>query len=61
MTIFSPGAGHDAGEIVFVPRGYIHHIENIYEGKLNLPFLLIMKDQKMLEFQDLLVPIQMRF
>ncbi len=33
MTIFSPGAGHDAGEIVFVPRGYLHHIENIYEWK----------------------------
>jgi oxalate decarboxylase len=37
MTIFSPGAGHDTftvdpGEIVFVPRGYIHHIENIHEG-----------------------------
>jgi oxalate decarboxylase len=38
MTIFSPGAGHDtftidAGEIAFVPRGYLHHIENIYEGE----------------------------
>jgi oxalate decarboxylase len=38
MTIFSPSAGHDtfsvdAGEIVFVPRGYLHHIENIYEGE----------------------------
>lgn len=36
MTIFSPGAGHDtftirAGEIVFVPMGYLHHIENIGE------------------------------
>ncbi|CCB86072.1 putative uncharacterized protein [Parachlamydia acanthamoebae UV-7] len=34
MTIFSPGAGHDtfsieSGDIVYVPRGYIHHIENI--------------------------------
>jgi oxalate decarboxylase len=34
MTIFSPGAGHDTftvetGEIVFVPRSYLHHIENI--------------------------------
>jgi oxalate decarboxylase len=34
MTIFSPDAGHDTftvdpGEIVFVPRGYMHHIENI--------------------------------
>jgi oxalate decarboxylase len=38
MTIFSPGAGHDtftvdAGEIAFVPRGCLHHIENIYEGE----------------------------
>ena len=37
MTIFSPGAGHDTfivdpGEIVFVPRGYLHHIENIHQG-----------------------------
>jgi oxalate decarboxylase len=37
MTVFSPGAGHDTftvdpGEIVFVPRGYIHDIENIHEG-----------------------------
>ena len=34
VTIFSPGAGHDTftvdvGEIVFVPKGYLHHIENI--------------------------------
>ena len=38
MTIFSPGAGHDtftvdAGEIVFVPKGYLHHIENINRGE----------------------------
>lgn len=37
MTIFSPGAGHDTftvdtGEIVFVPKGYLHHIENINDG-----------------------------
>jgi len=37
MTIFSPGAGHDTftvdtGEIVFVPKGYLHHIENINHG-----------------------------
>jgi oxalate decarboxylase len=37
MTIFSPGAGHDTftvdpGEIVYVPRGYLHHIENINQG-----------------------------
>jgi oxalate decarboxylase len=40
MTIFSPGAGHDtftvdAGEIVFVPKGYLHHIENINRGETN--------------------------
>jgi oxalate decarboxylase len=34
MTIFSPNAGYDSftidpGELVFVPRGYIHDIENI--------------------------------
>lgn len=38
MTIFSPGASHDTftvdpGEIVFVPKGYLHHIENICEGQ----------------------------
>ena len=38
MTIFSPGAGHDTftvdpGEIVFVPRGYLHHIENIHQDE----------------------------
>ncbi len=38
MTIFSPGAGHDtftvdAGELVFVPKGYLHHIENIGDNE----------------------------
>jgi oxalate decarboxylase len=38
MTIFSPGAGHDtftinAGEMVFVPKGYMHHIANTGEGE----------------------------
>jgi oxalate decarboxylase len=38
MTIFSPGAGHDTftvneGEIVYVPKGYLHHIENINQGE----------------------------
>lgn len=33
MTIFSPRGGHDTftietGDIVFVPKGYLHHIEN---------------------------------
>jgi oxalate decarboxylase len=38
MTIFSPDAGHDTftvdtGEIAFVPKGYLHHIENINPGE----------------------------
>jgi len=38
VTIFSPGAGHDtftvdAGEIVFIPKGYLHHIENIGDSE----------------------------
>jgi oxalate decarboxylase len=38
MTIFSPGSGHDTftvseGEIVYIPRGYLHHIENISYGE----------------------------
>ena len=38
MTIFSPGAGHDTftvseGEIVYIPKGYLHHIENINHGE----------------------------
>lgn len=38
VTIFSPGAGHDTftvkeGEIVYIPRGYLHHIENINRGE----------------------------
>ncbi len=41
MTIFSPGAGHDtftikSGEIVFVPMGFLHHIENIGDGPLKM-------------------------
>lgn len=41
MTVFSPGAGHDtftitAGEIIFVPAGYIHHIENTGTTPLKL-------------------------
>jgi len=45
MTIFSPGAGHDTftvneGEIVYVPKGYLHHIENINneEAKFAIAF-----------------------
>jgi oxalate decarboxylase len=38
VTIFSPGNNHDtftlsAGEVVYFPRGYIHHIENVYNGE----------------------------
>lgn len=41
MTIFGPGNNHDtftirAGEIVFVPQGYIHHIENTGSAPLRL-------------------------
>jgi oxalate decarboxylase len=41
MTIFSPGAGHDtftiqAGDITFVPMGFMHHIENIGDDPLRL-------------------------
>jgi oxalate decarboxylase len=41
MTIFSPAAGHDTftvdpGEIVFIPKGYLHHIENINQGETKL-------------------------
>ena len=45
MTIFGPDASLDTftvdqGEIVFVPRGYIHHIESIgmEEAKFVLSF-----------------------
>jgi oxalate decarboxylase len=38
MTIFSPGAGHNTftvneGEIVYIPKGFLHHIENINHGE----------------------------
>ncbi len=41
MTIFSPGAGHDTliiepGTLTFVPRGYLHHIENIGNNPLHM-------------------------
>jgi oxalate decarboxylase len=37
ITLFSPENIHDtftlsAGEVVYFPRGYIHHIENIHHG-----------------------------
>jgi oxalate decarboxylase len=37
VTFFSPGNIHDtftlsAGEVMYVPRGYLHHIENIHSG-----------------------------
>lgn len=41
MTIFSPGAGHDtflieSGDIAFVPRGCLHHVENIGNAPLSM-------------------------
>lgn len=38
ITLFSPQNTHDtftlsAGEVVFFPKGYLHHIENIHSGK----------------------------
>jgi len=41
MTIFSPGAGHDtflieAGDLAYVPMGYMHHIENVGETEVKL-------------------------
>jgi oxalate decarboxylase len=59
MTIFSPGAGHDTftvdtGEIVFVPKGYLHHIENIMRALSSL-LRLIMRALKILEYPGQLV------
>lgn len=41
MTIFGPGNNHDSftidpGEIVFVPKGFMHHIENIGNEPLKM-------------------------
>jgi len=41
VTIFSPGSGHDTftvkeGEIVYIPRGYLHHIENINRAETKI-------------------------
>ncbi|HUD00939.1 MAG TPA: cupin domain-containing protein [Rhabdochlamydiaceae bacterium] len=38
ITMFSPGNEHNtftlsAGEVVYFPKGYIHHIENIFDGE----------------------------
>ena len=49
MTIFSPGAGHDTftidmGELVFVPKGYLHHIENIHHGETK--FVIAFNDDR---------------
>jgi oxalate decarboxylase len=38
ITLFSPHNQHDtftlnAGEVVYFPRGYIHHIENVHQGQ----------------------------
>lgn len=40
MTVFSPGNIHDTftvekGEIVFIPKNYLHHIENIGDSPLS--------------------------
>lgn len=41
MTIFSPGASHDTfiiepGTLAFVPKGYLHHLQNIGEGSFKM-------------------------
>lgn len=41
MTIFSPGAGHDtflieAGDLAYVPMGFMHHVENVGETEVKL-------------------------
>jgi oxalate decarboxylase len=41
ITLFSPQNQREtftlsAGEVVFFPQGYIHHLENIFEGKSRL-------------------------
>lgn len=38
VTLFSPGNTHDTftlseGEVMYIPKGYIHHIENIHHGE----------------------------
>jgi oxalate decarboxylase len=38
VTMFSPGNTHDTftlskGEVMHIPKGYIHHIENIHRGE----------------------------
>jgi oxalate decarboxylase len=49
MIIFSPGAAHDTftvdtGEIVFVPKGYLHHIEN--KGDSETKFAIAFNHEK---------------
>lgn len=49
MTIFSPGNGYDrftidAGELSYVPIGYIHDIENI--GDTDAKFLVVFNNEK---------------
>lgn len=41
MTLFMPGAGHDTftikpGEVIIVPKGYLHHIENTGDTPLQM-------------------------
>ena len=61
MTIFSPNAGYDSftidpGELVFVPRGYIHDIENTMIKKQNLLLHSITNSLKRLAYPDRLAP-----
>ena len=48
------------GEIVFIPPAYFHYIENIGGGDMRFAIFLVMNDQRILAYQDLLVPTQMR-
>jgi oxalate decarboxylase len=49
LTIFSPGGGHDtmlleAGDLAFVPMGFIHHIENL--GQQPASFLICFSNER---------------
>jgi len=55
ISIFSPGNTHDTftlskGEVVYFPKGYIHHIENIHSGDSRF---LLAYDQHLPEDLDL--------
>jgi oxalate decarboxylase len=63
MTIFSCGirlcikwkSSYD-----YIPPAYFHYIENIGGGNMRFAIFLVMNDQRILAYQDLLVPTQMR-